>query len=91
MKTRKAQPVEYPAHLTHHDSLHIVNKGEFVPGDSVWVEGWSRSKRASYTLLKIVENTATGDWWVDVWELTPTAARIRSVSPDRLGKRRVKV
>jgi hypothetical protein len=88
MKQRQSAPIEWPQHIVHHDSLHIPNKGEFTPGESVWVAGWSRSKRATYILQKIVENTRTGDQWVNIWESTPTTSRIRSVAPDRLGKRR---
>ena len=86
----KPTPVEKPSHLIYHDSLHLANKGEFIPGEVVWVQGWSRSKRATYTLRKIVENTRNGERWVDIWENTPSASRVRSVNPDRLGKRRVK-
>lgn len=87
-KKIKSAPVAPPSKFQYDPEIHIANRGSFAVGESVWVKGWSRSKRATYLLKKIVTNTETGERWVDIWEQTPSAARMRSVDVDRLGKRR---
>lgn len=79
-------PIPLPPGLSYHDSI-VTDRGEFRVGESVWVAGWPKAKRATYRLHRIV---ARDGWPLDVqvaYDHRGTR-QIHSVRPERVSKRR---
>jgi hypothetical protein len=56
---------------------------KFSIGQQVWVEGWPKSKQARYEIKKI-----RSDGTVDIWREHRGYGAMRTVSVERLGRRR---
>ena len=70
-----------------HDAEVATGRGVFEVGESVWVEGWPKSKNATYRVHRIVvRDTAPVD--VQVAYDHRGTRQIHSVQVDRLNKRR---
>lgn len=55
----------------------------WTPGQWVWVDGWPKSKAARYVVQHV-----RGDGTVDVWQEHRGRGRMRTVTADRLRRRR---
>ena len=85
MKARKMLPL--PDNLAYHSEF-VSGHGRFEVGESVWVDGWPRSKAATYRLHRVLVRDGTDVPDVQVAYDHRGTRQIHSVAPDRIRKRR---
>jgi hypothetical protein len=71
-----------------YESSVTTDRGVFDVGESVWVTGWPKSKRATYTVHRILWRVGSEEPDIQVVHDHRDNKQIHSVRPDRLSKRR---
>lgn len=83
----KRQLLPLPDHLVY-ETEFTNESGTFELDESVWVDGWPKSKAATFTIKKIVRHKRTEEAHVNLWCERRGTAQSHSVSLDRILKRR---
>jgi hypothetical protein len=83
----KHKPLPLPDHLVYHETFDNES-GAFELGESVWVDGWPKSKSATFTIQGIVLHKRTGQFHVNLWCEKRGTAQSHSIDPARILKRR---
>ena len=86
----KKTSLPVPEHIVYHEELTTEN-GEFVVGESVWVQGWPKSPSSENRILRIVTNLHGengAEVYVNVFRMHRGRGQTHSIQIDRLLKRR---
>jgi|LakMenE18May11ns_1017448.scaffolds.fasta_scaffold9893077_2 hypothetical protein len=87
---KSAVPLPVPPHIVYHEKVETEN-GEFVIGESVWVDGWRKSPSSENRILRIITNLQAGEnpeVFVNIFCLHRGRGQTHSVLASRLVKRK---
>jgi hypothetical protein len=86
---KKRKQLERPDHLIYLEEISTGN-GDFLVGESVWIEGRRKSPSSDNLVARIVKNKNNGETYVNVFCYNRNKGQWHSFAPEKLMKRKAR-